>query len=162
MQSLSKKKLWQRIVTHEVLQKWGVKEKKDWVWREDMREAVLEALRQQVMERLKWGLKNPNAGLVMRVDADRDDKNAEDQAISCVLVLKTGENGASRTARDGMDTFDLPHLLGSAKMGELLEHTPFSEPNCTVERLLLKKVYLTAPAHVALLKLGSYATGAEV
>ncbi|GAB7351339.1 hypothetical protein MBLNU459_g2028t1 [Dothideomycetes sp. NU459] len=158
---LSKKGGWHRLASREMGDKYKIRDKKDWVWDSATDQQVLRVLRNQILTKLKWGFKMPNAMLVRPLGTSPSPRH-----VACVLILRprtaSGDSpeveAAGRQPTDAYGTedtiprFDLHELLGEEALATLVDDTQFAKS----EAVTLASSYLTASTHVGLLRLQAF------
>ena len=147
LRRLKSKKAWQRLISRDMQDDWRFRDRRDWRWDDSMHEIVLDHLRLNVVRKLMWAFKKPNAKLIRHVD----EIGVTVSNTPCTLRLSSNVTVSKYHGSDP-PTFDLAVMLGEQHLESLVQGTAFAES----EVVILAESPLTTAMQVHLLKLEIY------
>lgn len=112
---LEKKKAWLRLISRDALDKFRIRDRKEWSWPSDMDGIVLGQLRQNAFRKLKWAFATPKARIVEHFGESETNLDG----VRCVLQLQPTIH------KEANPTFNLVTLLGEDLLNDLVRGTEF-------------------------------------
>lgn len=162
------KRLWQRLISQDVASRYGIRNRGDWVWDEDMPNVVLAELRERVVSALAWGFKHPAARLVRKIHEDgsvetygKKDKSPVAEEGTQRLKLRCGADEANQTLEDAQASDDNQHKdLACLLLLRPLSHSSTS-PDLSYQLPVFDLHKLLTPSEVSTLTSHSFFAAAS-